>query len=452
MNIKHLLPLILFGIIISTFGQKPSMEFTFTAKNYIYYIPLDSIHIENITQGCDTTIYYPDTVFVLNYLSSTGNYLAGGNNYDIILKNYPNPFKEKTEISLLLSGKQHINITVRDIYGKVLFEYLNTLLRGEHSFTFYPGNENCYLLTVNGDQTSRTIKMISSINGTSFNGKCKLVYKTINNNDFKLKAGQIIDGFVFNLGDELKYTGYTYLGGISIIDSPVSNQTYELQYTGKPCPGIPIVTDIEGNTYNTVLIGEQCWMKENLKTTTYRNGTPIPNVTDSLLWGTLTTGAYVWYDNDISWKDLYGALYNWYVGIDTNGVCPQGWHVPSQEEWMALTDFIGGWISPFGDMLKSCRQVNSPLGGDCLTSEHPRWEAYGDYYGTGDFGFCGLPGGQRIVDDGSFIFLGKIGLYWSATENAINSARLYGLFYNYDVIYNGYRHKNDGFSVRCLKD
>ena len=80
----------------------------------------------------------------------------------------------------------------------MLFEYINTLLRGEHSFTFYPGNENCYLLIVTGDQTSRTIKMISSINGTSFNGKCKLVYKTSNSNDFKLKAGQIIDGFVFD--------------------------------------------------------------------------------------------------------------------------------------------------------------------------------------------------------------------------------------------------------------
>ncbi|OQX74250.1 MAG: hypothetical protein B6D61_11745, partial [Bacteroidetes bacterium 4484_249] len=283
-------------------------------------------------------------------------------------------------------------------------------------------------------------------------GKCRIVHREykINNNGFK--SQKAINGFVFNPGDELKYTAYTYIGELSIIDSPTGNQTYEFQYTGIPCPVAPTLTDIDGNTYNTVQIGEQCWMKENLKTTTYRNGTPIPNITDSLQWSTLTNGAYVWYDNDISWKDLYGALYNWYAAIDTNRLCPTGWHVPGHDEWITLTDFIGGWISPYGDMLKSCRQVNSPLGGDCLTNEHPRWEAYGDYYGTDDFGFSGLPSGYRIIDDNTFILIGKVGFWWSSNEQSSNGAWLTGLLYNYDIVAHSYRHKNEGFSVRCLKD
>ena len=111
-------------------------------------------------------------------------------------------------------------------------------------------------------------------------------------------------------------------------------------------------------------------MKENLKTTTYRNGTAIPNVTDENAWINLTTGAYVWYDNNISWKDLYGALYNWFATVDTNGLCPTGWHVPTDYEWTSLTDFIGGTGEPHGNELKSCRQDNSPLGGGCNQASH----------------------------------------------------------------------------------
>ncbi|MDZ7743914.1 MAG: FISUMP domain-containing protein [Bacteroidota bacterium] len=154
------------------------------------------------------------------------------------------------------------------------------------------------------------------------------------------KSGNALNNFVFNLGDQLKFTGSTGLDEQVITSSPTGDQTYYFHYTGDPCPGTPTVTDIDGNVYNTVLIGNQCWMKENLKTTTYRNGTEIPNVTDANAWQILTTGAYVWYDNDISWKDSYGALYNWYTTIDPNGLCPAGWHVPTNDEWTDLTDYL----------------------------------------------------------------------------------------------------------------
>jgi uncharacterized protein (TIGR02145 family) len=220
---------------------------------------------------------------------------------------------------------------------------------------------------------------------------------------------------------------------------------------GEPCPGVPTVTDIDGNVYNTVLIGSQCWMKENLKTTAYSNGSAIPNVTSSSAWETLTTGAYVWYDNDIYWKDRYGALYNWHAIADTNGLCPAGWHVPTNDEWTALTDYIGGTVSPHGNELKSCRQVNSPLGGGCNTSEHPRWDEDDNHWGTDDYEFSGLPGGYRALD-GVFNAIGGNGFWWSSTETFSNAAWFRSLKYSNGHVGKYDYSKRDGYSIRCLRD
>jgi uncharacterized protein (TIGR02145 family) len=215
---------------------------------------------------------------------------------------------------------------------------------------------------------------------------------------------------------------------------------------------MPTVTDNDGNVYNTVLIGAQCWMKENLKTTTYSNGTSIPNVTDANAWYNLTSGAYVWYDNDISWKNSYGALYNWFTTVDPNGLCPTGWHVPTDEEWTDLTDYIGGTGAPYGNELKSCRQENSPLEGGCNTSVHPRWEFYASsIYGTDDYGFSGLPGGDRNYS-GGFSGIGNYGYWWSSTETSLSHAWSRYLNYGYGSMIVLYFNKQRGFSVRCLRD
>lgn len=101
------------------------------------------------------------------------------------------------------------------------------------------------------------------------------------------------------------------------------------------------VIDIDGNSYRTVIIGNQEWMAQNLRTTTYNDGTPIYNAREFFDWEVCTTGAYVWYNNAISYKDTYGALYNWYA-VETGRLCPDGWRVPSSEDWEELTDYLGG--------------------------------------------------------------------------------------------------------------
>jgi len=120
-------------------------------------------------------------------------------------------------------------------------------------------------------------------------------------------------------------------------------------------------TDYDGNVYHTVTIGTQIWMVENLKTTHYRNGDPIPNVPDNTQWSNLTTSAYCNYNNDANNAKTYGLLYNWYAAINSLNICPVGWHVPSANEWKKLETYMGGvgvaggkmkeagtthWISP----------------------------------------------------------------------------------------------------------
>jgi len=224
--------------------------------------------------------------------------------------------------------------------------------------------------------------------------------------------------------------------------------------------GVSTITDIDGNIYNTLLIGEQCWMKENLKTTIYRNGTPIeyPGA-DNSAWANNTTGAYAWYDNDISWKDSYGALYNWHAVNNDHGLCPTGWHLPSDAEWTQLTDYVvsqgyhNNWNDPIGtgNALKSCRQVNSPLGGNCSTTEHPRWNSYGTHHGFDEFGFSALPSGYRSTN-GSFLYIGYNGYWRSSTEYSSTTAWTRYMRYDYGHVNRYDYYKAHGFSVRCLRD
>jgi uncharacterized protein (TIGR02145 family) len=166
-----------------------------------------------------------------------------------------------------------------------------------------------------------------------------------------------------------------------------------------PCLGTPTVKDIDGNTYNTVQIGTQCWMKENLKVSRYKNGDAIPIVTDNTTWNNLSTGARCWYDNDsISYEEPYGNLYNWYATSDSRGICPTGWHVPTDAEWTTLTTYLGG-ESVAGGKMKSVGTTfwNSPNTG-----------------ATNESSFSALPGSFRSFD-GNYSHKSIFAFFWSTT-------------------------------------
>jgi uncharacterized protein (TIGR02145 family) len=222
---------------------------------------------------------------------------------------------------------------------------------------------------------------------------------------------------------------------------PSHNVTFNANFLEFVC-GSSTIYDFDGNAYNTVQIGSQCWMKENLKTTHRRGGQPIPYET-----------GYKWYDNDIAWKDIYGALYWNPSGANGLGgaVCPSGWVVPHLDNFDDLFVYIGGIESHNANKLKSCRQVNSPLGGDCNTSEHPRWEEEANYYGTDDYGFSALPGGYGDEDGGTYAMGGE-GWWWSRTARFNGWPTPYFI-----VILNGFGevHINwspsNFLSIRCVQ-
>lgn len=197
--------------------------------------------------------------------------------------------------------------------------------------------------------------------------------------------------------------------------------------------GFP-VQDVEDNVYNTILIGTQFWMKENLKTTRFADGTLFPIITDGSIWASATTPAWCIYNNDASNDIAYGKLYNWYTVVDSRNVCPTGWHVPTDAEWTILTDYLGG-INVAGGKMKSVTGWNLP-----------------NTDATNESGFSGLPGGNRITAGGDFVDAGEAGVWWSSTELLSDLAWGYGLYYGNGIAYRAYEDKFDGFSVRCIKD
>ncbi len=205
------------------------------------------------------------------------------------------------------------------------------------------------------------------------------------------------------------------------------------------------VTDIDGNVYETVQIGDQVWMAENLRVTHYRNGEPIPNVTDDSEWRGLSTGAYCVYNNSV---DTYGFLYNWYATGDTinNIIAPEGWHVPTDEDWKELEMYLGMSQSKADDTGWRGKDEGSKL------KSTSGW--YDNGNGTNEVGFTALPGGYRGSGNGVFSSVDSVGYWWSATENRSATAwgRMLGYFAPSILRYlNGY-DKNAGCSVRCVED
>lgn len=203
--------------------------------------------------------------------------------------------------------------------------------------------------------------------------------------------------------------------------------------------------DADGYVYNTVTIGTQVWMAENLKTTKYNDGTAIPNLTDNSSWGNTTSGAWCDYNNTSSNSVTYGKLYNWYA-VDNNAsskaasnggknICPAGWHVPSDADWTTLTDYLGGM---------------SVAAGKLTEAGTIHWTF--DYASaTNSSSFTALPGGYRKYDGWGFESFGYEGYWWTSSANSGD-----GVFRRLTHYYNNAETSEGinsfGYSVRCLKD
>jgi uncharacterized protein (TIGR02145 family) len=198
-------------------------------------------------------------------------------------------------------------------------------------------------------------------------------------------------------------------------------------------PDLPYgeVTDTEGNIYKTILIGAQVWMAENLASTKFNDGTDITWATNINDWNLATNPAYSWYNNiTVS----YGALYNWYA-VNSGKLCPSGWHVPTDDEWTALSTYLGGSVVA-GSKLKETGTVHwqSPNSG-----------------ATNISGFTALPGGYRYYN-GTFNSIKRYGYWWTSTENSTSNAYGRDMYHGYSNLDRISSDKRSGASIRCIKD
>jgi uncharacterized protein (TIGR02145 family) len=256
--------------------------------------------------------------------------------------------------------------------------------------------------------------------------------------DFHVSNGNGLGVFISNLiGLSAGTMYYVRAYATNSISTEYGNEisiTTTVSGGGNGCSvGPTTVTDFDGNVYNVVSIGSQCWMKENLKTTHYRNGTGIVNFSSSNQWSNATFGSYTEYNSSSGYGQIYGKLYNFLAVANPAGLCPTGWHVPTDAEWTTLENSLGGSSIAGGKMKEiGTTYWSSPNAGASNSS-----------------GFSGLPGGYRD-DFGQYVGEGYNGYWWSSTQ--IPSCYFRYLNWLAPNVNRSGNNELFGYSVRCVRD
>ncbi len=351
---------------------------------------------------------------------------------------------------------------------KVSFKYLYALIfiglfqvistqkaKGQHSIclptitTSSPSSVGVDTVVISGD--------ISNDGGSSIvlRGICFSTSPNPNMGNQRTEDGSGIGSFnsvLRGLASSTAYFARSYAknsNGVVVYGNEISFTT-SAPLPGVRCPGTPTVTDIDGNVYNTVQIGTQCWTQSNLKVSKYRNGDSIPTGLSNSSWQNATSGAYAIYNNDLVNDGLYGKLYNHYTVTDSRGLCPTGWHVPSDGEWNVLVKYLDANADT---VCGNC--VQSSIAGGALksTAMHPTPGGWNppNTGATNSSGFTALPGGLRDTY-GDFNFMAYDGSWWSSSVLSGSAAR-YRFLNNYTSTIGRYTYdRTSGFSVRCCRD
>ena len=346
-----------------------------------------------------------------------------------VYQNFPNPMGDRSEISIYIPRAGKVNLMITDLQGKVVLRTDRQLDEGHHSFRFIPGGSNFYFLTTSWNGISRSVKMISA--GQNDGKNCSLDYIGGDKVGPELKASRQTNDFI------VRQSG--------MLDSPEENQAYTFQFaTNIPCPGTPTV-EYEGHVYNTIQVFSQCWLKENLNVGTMISGT-IEQSNNGII-------EKYCYNNDPDSCTKYGGLYQWREMMQyttqqgAQGICPPGWHLPTDEEWKVLEGAVDSQYGIGDNTWDDYGYRGYDAGTNLKTTSG--WNYNGN--GTDLFGFSGLPGGSRN-NGGDFDGVGYDGYWWASTEGSGDFAWGRTLFCNdpevgrYDV------SKVSGFSVRCLRD
>lgn len=425
-------------------GQGSSIQLAFSAENAGTYMQLDSIKIMNRSQGGDTVLFWPDTVFTLYYLGIKD--LPGTPGSFKVNQNSPNPFQDQTTISIYIPEDDDVDIIVTDVLGRKILHSGRKLAKGLHSFRFIPPSGNIFLFTAYWRGIRSSVRMIQA--GESSKAYPSLEYLAHAGGDLPGKFLKNSPAFLFTPGDLLLYIGYAGGEQSGILDVPEWSQNYLFQYaTNIPCPGTPTVI-YEGQTYNTVQIYSQCWLQENLNV-----GTMIQGNQEMTNNGIIEKHCYI---NMVDSCTKFGGLYQWNEMMQytttqgAQGICPDGWHIPTDEEWKVLEGSVDkqfGIGDPEWD--RGAADRGSDAGANLKSSNS--WYQGGNGIDLVDF--TGLPGGYTFWN--SFGGISKSAWFWTSTEVLINPSFSNERNLNYYsprvMRYYG-SIKTLSHSVRCLKD
>lgn len=382
------------------------------------------VKVENLTAGTSLTLYRNQ---ILRLIGTSGISATDQNKNSLLI--YPNPMTTNSTVMMVYppeKGKAFIQIY--NITGQIEAQIQSYLGKYPQEFRLSGIKNGLHLISISGTSYHLTGKLLCSgnVGGSISIEKISSEYSDDENDEQTSGTNQRSDiiNMTYTNGDRLKFTGISGKYSTIKVDVPEEDKTIDFNFV--PC------FDSDNNNYPIVEIGPQIWMAENLKTTLYNDSSSIEYPgSDNDIWKNNYTGAYAWYNNDIKFKNIYGALYNWYA-VNSGNLCPAGWHIPSIGEWTVLRDNSGG-ENIAASKLKETGEAH------WLPNKS-----------TNESGFSALPGGFRNLSD--FTELKNSTYFWSSDfkTNPTGSTGWYMSSVSDMLTENETHFLNEGLSVRCL--
>jgi uncharacterized protein (TIGR02145 family) len=366
---------------------------------------LDSIRVMNLTRGGDTVLHWPDTVLSIYFVGIGETRIEEA--MFRVFQNQPNPVTEQTDIALFVPGKDEILVIITDPAGRIIPQSDGMLDRGIHTFRFAPGEGNLFFFTAFWRNQNSSIRILRT--GSPAERQASLNYLGSREGSPVQKSTAGSHKSSFSPGDSLLYIVYANGLESGRQDSPGGSEIYTFQFaTNIPCPGTPTVT-YEGRLYNTIQVLSQCWMKENLNVGTMIAGSQ--DQTDNSL-----IEKYC-HNNNPDSCTKYGGLYQWDEMMNyamqqgSQGICPPGWHIPSDGEWKILEGMADTQVG-IGNAVWDIEGLRGFDAGKNLKTTSG-WKNNGN--GTDLFGFSAMPASYRFTN-GTFEATGIEAVWWMSTQ------------------------------------
>jgi len=432
-------------LIIISFSRSQAQDYQINFTGAGASTTVDSVKVENLTKCTRTTLAGTD---ILHLIDMTVGLNKDNNHMTIKLQIYPNPNTGDCLFNFEANDHSITTIELYDITGQSILYEQELLTNGYQSYSLSGMNCGVYFLKITSGDYSCTSKILSSnLSKTNIairhiDTKQSTNKKTPISNikeTISFKGGKSVVDMQYNVGDRLKLTGKSDTYCTVFILIPDSSQTITFDFVA--------CTDADGNNYSVVQIGNQIWMAENLRY--------LPSVVGPNIGSSTTPYYYVYGYNSTSVSaakatsnyTTYGVLYNWPAAMagsvsstanpsGVQGVCPLGWHLPSDAEWTQLTDYLGGASMAAGKLREKCAT---------------HW--YSPNVGaTDEIGYTALPAGRRGSGSWGFLDISYLGRWWSASEYNATDAWGRSVYYVSFTVNSGYGSKDLGHCVRCLKD